>query len=316
MPIFKLSKAERKHISAFFTCLFLAVLAWIFVTMSKNYTFPVKVALNYKNHPLRKAFYALQADTVLATVGGTGWQKLFSGIHPSKSRSVGVDLKKLETQNFIVLSSQLPVINQKPEKGQQIISFSPDTVYFDFTAQKTKRVPVQLNTNISYQRQYARSGDIMLKPDFVTISGSAAYVDAIKTWPTDFLVVNKANDDITANLKLFPPQENNVSIYPKTVAVNIPVDEYTEKTLEIPVKLLNNKIYSQVSLFPKKIKVTFMVSLNSYPDIDADFFEVVADLNSWQKQGMQTLPVTLKQRPDYCNILSVQPAAVNFFVRK
>lgn len=316
MAIFKLSKAERRHISTFFTCFVFAVLAWVFVTMSQNYIFPVKVVLNYKNHPLRKAFYALQADTILATVGGTGWQKMFSGFNPSKSRSVSVDLKKLETQNYIVLSSQLPTINQRPEKGQQIVSFSPDTIYFDFTARKVKRVPIQLKTDISYQRQYARSGDVLLNPDFVTISGSAAYVDTIKSWPTDFLVVKKASNDITTTLKLLPPQENNVTITPKTVAVNIPVDEFTEKTLEIPVKLLNNKIYSQVNLFPKKIKVTFMVSLNNYPDIDADFFEVVADLDSWQKQGMQTLPITLKQRPDYCNIVSVQPAAVNFIVRK
>ncbi|MGI4750452.1 MAG: CdaR family protein [Janthinobacterium lividum] len=316
MAIFKLSKAERKRISAFFTCLILATLAWIFVMMSKNYTFPVKVALNFKNHPIRKAFYALQPDTVLAMVGGTGWQKLFSNVNPTKNRSVSIDLKKLETQNFIVLSSQLPVINRKPDKGQQIIAFSPDTVYFDFTARKEKRVPIKLNADINYQQQYARSGDVLLKPNFVTISGPAAYIDSIKSWPTDFLVARKASNDINTTLRLPSPQENNVNIYPKTVTVNIPVDEFTEKTLEIPVKLLNNKIYSEVSLFPKKIKITFMVSLNNYADVNADFFEVVADLNAWQINGMQNLPIKLKQRPDYCNIVRIEPSAVNFIVRK
>lgn len=316
MPILKISRAERTRISAFCTCLILATLAWIFVMMSKNYTFPVKVALNFKNHPVRKAFFALQADTVFAMVGGTGWQKLFANLNPTKYRDVSVDLKKLETQNFIVLSNQLPVINQKPGKEQQIISFSPDTIYFDFTTRKEKRIPIKLKTDLSFQQQYARSGDVLLNPNFVTISGPAAYIDSVKSWPTNNLVAKKVSNSIYATLKLPSPQENNVNIYPKTVAVNIPVDEFTEKTLEVPVKLLNNTTYSQVNLFPKKIKVTFMVSLNNYPAINADFFEVVADLNSWQKNGMQTLPVQLKQQPDYCKIVSVQPAAVNFFVRK
>lgn len=316
MAIIKLSRAERRRISAFFTCLILAVIAWIFVTMSNNYTFPVKVTLNYKNHPLRKAFYALQADTVTALVGGTGWQKLFANLDGPQNRSVTVDLKKLEIQNFIVLSSQLQLINQKAEKNRQIISFNPDTVYFDFTARKVKRVPVILNSRISFDQQYALSGDIGINPRFVTISGPATYVDSVKDWKTDSLTVQKASASIKSRLNLLLPKENNISVSPKTVDVNIPVDEFTEKTLEIPIKLINNKVYSTVTLLPKKVKVTFTVSLSSYPEIGADFFEAVTDLNDWQKNGLVTLPVKLRQKPDHCTIVNVQPTSVNFFVRK
>ena len=316
MAIIKLSGAERRRISAFFTCLVLAVMAWIFVTMSNNYTFPVKITLNYKNHPPRKAFYALQADTVTALVGGSGWQKLLVNLTAAKKRTVTIDLKKLETQNFIVLSSQLPAINQQAEKNHQIISFSPDTVYFDFTARKVKRVPVILNSKISFEQQFALSGDININPKYVTISGPAAYVDSVKGWKTDSLTVEKANATIKSRLNLLLPKENNVSISPKAVDINVPVDEFTEKTLEIPVKLINNKVYSNVTLLPKKVKVTFTVSLNNYPEIGADFFEAVTDLNDWQKNGLVTLPIKLRQKPDYCTIVSVQPANVNFFVRK
>ena len=316
MAIIKLTRVERRRISAFVTCLVLAAVAWIFVTMSNNYTFPVKVTLNYRNQPLRRAFYSLQADTVTALVGGTGWQKLFADITSTRNRAVTIDLKKLETQNFIVLSSQLPQINQKSEKSQQLVSFNPDTVYFDFTARKVKRVPVVLLSKINYQQQFSPSNDININPKFVTVSGPAAYVDSVNSWKTDSLIVNDANGSIKSRLKLHRPKENNVSISPKTVDVNIPVDEFTEKTLAIPVKLINNKIYSNVTLFPKKVKITFTVSLSNYPDVDTDFFEAVVDLDDWQKKGMTTLPIRLRQKPDYCNIVSIQPANINFFVRK
>ena len=90
MAIIKLSRTERRRISVFITCFLLALMAWIFVTLSNYYTFPVRVILNFKNQPLHKAFYALQADTVNAVVGGTGWQKLFYNLS-SKNRSIDVD---------------------------------------------------------------------------------------------------------------------------------------------------------------------------------------------------------------------------------
>ncbi len=315
MAIIKLSKAERRRISAFFTCFLLAVLAWVFVTMSNNYIIPVKVVLNFKNQPLHKAFYALQADTVNALVGGTGWQKLFSNLS-SKSQSVDVDVRKLDVQNYIVLSNQLRQINAQSEKNKQIISFNPDTVFFDFTARKVKRVPVVLNYHIQYDKQYARSDDINILPNYVTISGPAAYIDTVNHWKTDSLVVQHASSDIHSRLKLLLPKENNVSIYPKTVDVDIPVDEYTEKILEVPVKLINNKTYSNVVLFPKKVKVTFTVSLNNYAAINTNFFEAVANLDDWQKNGSSTLSVKLKQQPDFCKIVNMQPASINFIVRK
>lgn len=316
MAIIKLSGAERRRISVFATCLVFAVVAWVFVTMSNSYIFPVKIALDYKNQPLHKAFFALQADTVTALIGGTGWQKLFSGIISAPNRSVSVDLKKLETQNFIVLSGQLSQINRKIDKGQQIISFNPDTIYFDFTAHKVKRVPIILESNISYQRQYARTDDVNLKPGFVTISGPAAYINSVTSWKTDSLVVKNASSSIRSMLKLVSPKENNISIYPKSVDVTIPVDEFTEKTLEIPVRVINNSNYSLVTLLPKKVRVTFTVSLNNYPDINPDFFEATADLDAWQKHGSATLPIKLKQQPDYCKIVSIQPASINFIIRK
>lgn len=315
MAIIKLSVAERRRFTAFFTCIVLAFIAWIFVTMSNNYNFLVKVALDYKNQPLKKAFNALQADTVNALVSGTGWQKLFSDL-TSNNRIINVDLRKLETQNFIVLSNQLLRINQQTDRNQQIISFNPDTIYFDFTERKVKRVPIILRSAVNYQKQYARSGDVSIKPDYVTVSGPAAYINNVKNWKTDSLVLSKTSTDISTDLKLLSPKENNVTIYPKSVEVNIPVDEFTEKTLEIPIKLINNKSYSKVTLFPKKVKVTFMVSLSNYADINADFFEAVADLDDWQKNGLNLLPVRLKQQPDYCSIVSINPTSVNFILQK
>jgi hypothetical protein len=115
---------------------------------------------------------------------------------------------------------------------------------------------------------------------------------------------------------LQPVKEGNLSIYPKTVQVYLPVDEFTEKTLLIPVKLINNHNYDDVKIFPQKVKITFMISLNKYAETDEDFFEATANLDLWSKQGYKVLPVVVSKIPDYCKIVKVEPRNIDFIVRK
>ena len=107
-----------------------------------------------------------------------------------------------------------------------------------------------------------------------------------------------------------------MSIYPKSVQVVVPVDEYTEKEISIPVKLVNNHDYYKVKIFPLKVTITFTTSLNRYAQMDEDLFEATADLNLWKEHGYTSLPVKLSRRPAYCKIVKIEPQNIDFIVRK
>ncbi|MGN6640369.1 MAG: CdaR family protein [Mucilaginibacter sp.] len=315
MALIKLSATERRRLSAFFTCLVLAILAWIFTTFSSTFKYSVRVALSYKNAPQKKAFHALQADTINATLQGTGWQMLFSRMS-AVNRVVTVDLRTLDSRDYVVLTSQLKNINDKKEFDQQIISFDPDTLYFDFSGRKVKKVPVKLLSGISFQRQFSQSGNIAINPPEVTISGPDNVIDRIKYWPTDSLLVDSVDETVRTTVNLQAVREGNLSIYPKAVQVKVPVDEYTEKTLQIPVKLINNHEFYNVKIFPQKVSVTFTTSLNRYPEMDEDFFEASADLDLWRERGYNTLPVKLSRVPAFCKIVKIEPQNIDFIIRK
>lgn len=312
MALVKLSAGERRRLSAFITCLFLAALAWVITVLANPYDFTVKRALTYKNAPQKKAFRALQADTVMVRVRGSGWQMLFSKINDSKPLSV--DLQPLNNSNYVVLSSQAAQMDE--DTSQHIIAFAPDTLFFDFSDRMVKRVPVKLLTDIKYQRQFAQSNSAVIKPDFVTLEGPSSRIDKITEWDTDSLIANDINKTIRTNVNLQPVGEGNMEVYPKTVAVIVPVDEFTEKTLQIPVKLVNNPDYYDVKIFPQKIKITFVTALKKYAVTNEDFFEAQADLNLWRLQGYNILPVKLTRFPPYCRIISVDPPNVDFIIKK
>ncbi|MGF7039587.1 CdaR family protein [Mucilaginibacter lappiensis] len=315
MAIVKLSATERRRLSAFFTCLVLAVLAWVFTTLSNVYSYSVQEVLTYKNAPQKRAFHSLQPDTVKATVQGTGWQMLFSGMN-KESKPITIDLATLENRNYVVLSSQLKQININKELTQPIISIDPDTLYFDFTNRLVKKVPVQLMLSLKYRKQFAVSGNIVIKPAYITVSGPTGRLKEISLWKTDSLQMQEVDETINTRINLQSVKEGNLNVYPKTVQVIVPVDEFTEKTLDLPVKLINNHNYDNVKVFPQRVKVTFTTALSRYPDMNEDLFEATADLDLWRDHDYKSLPVKLTRVPPFCKIVKVSPANIDFIIKK
>lgn len=315
MPIIKLSATEQRRLSAFFTCLLLAVLAWVFTVLSNSYKFSIKGVLTFKNTPQKRAFHALQPDTVNVTIKGSGWQMLFSRMN-NQITPIPVDLQTLENKSFIVLSSQLDLINSKKEISQQISGFYPDTLYFDFTNRKEKRVQVQFLSSINYQHQYAQAAGSSVRPAYVIVNGPADVIDKITGWQTDTLKLDSINETVNELIKLKAPAEGNVSIYPKSVQVTVPVDEFTEKTIQLPVNIINNHNYDNVKIFPQKVRLTFKTSLSKYTQTDEEFFEATANLDLWRLNSYKTLPVVIAKLPEFVKIVKIEPRTIDFIIRK
>ncbi len=314
MALLKLSATERRRLSAFFTCLVLAFFAWAVAVLSNPKPYSAKVVLDFNNTPQRRAFHPLQSDTITVTVNGTGWDALFSRMGGGKP--INVDLHTLENKSFLVLSAQKDQINNRRESDKQIISFMPDTLYFDFSNRKVKRIPVNLITSIKYRHQFFQSGNLTLNPAYVIINGPSNLIDGINSWNSDTLKMDSVDENINTHVNLQPVKEGNLSIYPKNIQANIPVDEFTEKELQIPVKLINNRGDDDVKIFPQKVKITFMISLSRFAEVDEDMFEATADLDLWRKNGYKTLPVKVSKAPDYCRIVKVDPGNIDFIIKK
>src|ERR1700760_4088104 len=185
MALIKLSDGERRRLSAFFTCLVLAAFAWLITALSNPYNYTVRRAVTYKNTPQKRAFHPLQADSLNITITGTGWQMLFSRMNDHDT-SVTVDLQSLEKENYVVPGIQLKQIQDK-DSPHNVVGIAPDTLYFDFSDRASKRVPVRLVSNITYQNQFAQSNNAHISPAFVIITGPSNRISKIDHWNTDTL---------------------------------------------------------------------------------------------------------------------------------
>ncbi|KLT65617.1 CdaR family protein [Pedobacter sp. BMA] len=315
MPFIRLTKIERRRVLSLLACLALAIAAWFFMALNNKYIYNAKTVLVFKNSPTKRAFYPLQSDTVDLQVEGTGWQLLFARLRISPP-SIAVNLNQLNSKDFIVCSDQLFSINQQVESAQKVISIKPDTLYFDFTKRVVKRVPIKLIQKVEFVKQYGIANEILLNPKFVKVAGPLEELNKITSWPTDTLKLNKVQSSSTIRVALQHSIHKNVSIYPSSVEVKLGVDEFTEKTLEVPLKIINNRNYNSIKLYPKKVKVTFLVALGNFNQVDADFITAVVDADEWSKLHHNQFTVKLSEFPGYCKLVSITPAKVDFVVEK
>lgn len=315
MPFIKLTKVERKRFLVLIACLLCAIGAWLFMALNNKYVYTAETVLIYKDFPQKKAFKALQTDTVDLQVEGTGWQLLFARLRVNP-QSITVSLEKLNNRNFILFSEQLQQVNKQLETSQKIISVKPDTLYFDFSKRTNKRVPVKLRYDFSFVKQYGLAGPILLKPSYVNISGPQEELAKINEWYTDTLKLTDLQQSVSTRVAMKANNMVNVGIYPTSVGVNVSIDEFTEKTVEVPLNLINNKDFYDVKLYPKKVKITFLVALSRYEEVNEDFILANVDVNEWKVLKHEQLTVKIARFPEYCKLVSVSPAKINFIIEK
>jgi YbbR domain-containing protein len=313
--MFNLNKKQQKKLSLFAICLFISFLVWSLFALSNRYIYTVKASLNYVNVPPKRAFHPLQSDTVAMQVEGTGWQVLFSNLR-LKPQDIHVDLSGLKTRDWILFSNQMGYINRQFSANQRIVSISPDTLFFNFSKQDVKKVTVNLSKDIKFRKQYDITGDIQIEPKFVTVTGPLEDLVLIDGWATDTLRRNNVDNTITAKVTLSKSQKANINVHPSSVDVTIPVGEVTEKIIEVPIRAENSRAFRTVKVLPEKVRLTTIVSLEKYEDIDRDMFEAVINLNDWRSNHIKNLPVIITKQPDFVKIIKAAPQNVEFLLWK
>lgn len=315
MPAMKLNKTQRRKLSIFVKCIFFSFLAWALFAVSNKYIYSVKAGIQYVNAPGNKAFHPLQPDTVNVRLETTGWQLLFSSFRPVV-QSIQVDLSGLQTRNWIVFANQLGFINRQFPANQDVMSISPDTLYFDFSKQTERKIPVKPVYHIEFGKQYDIIDNLTVSPEYVTITGPLEDVVEIESWETDTIRGSGVNSPIRTTVQLQHNQRANINVYPTTVEVGIPVGEVTEKIIEVPLRVENGREFSSVKLFPSKVQLTVMVSLRDYSKTLNSSFEAVVNMEDWVDHDIRSLPVIITQVPEFSKLVKIEPQNVEFFVRK
>jgi YbbR domain-containing protein len=189
-------------------------------------------------------------------------------------------------------------------------------LYFDFSSSTVKKIPVVFKQKIQFKSQFGISDSVQLNPAFITITGPLKELSEVKYWETEPLYLNDLSQSLDMKISLKRPLKANITIYPNYVNVRLNIDEFTEKVLEIPVSIINNKEFRNVKLLPDKVKVTILSPLSNYPKTERKDFDLYVDLNNWKDDGYSQLPVRISRLPEFSKLVKIEPQTLDFIIQK
>ena len=242
----------------FATSLILAVLIWFLSNLSRTYSgvlgVPVVAECNLQGHSNLSSNSAMLS----ARCRAEGFRLLREGTRRSR-RPVRVvfdraDLRHGTGDRFFVtgnvMNNYLRQIFGDKVDVEDIIT---DTLYFLFSPQYNKRVPVNFAGDFSYRSQYMASGPLRITPDSVTVYGDKARLDLVDHVSTAQVFLDDVHDVQHGVLRL--RRIKGVRLSDESVSYELPVSRYVEMRSELPVSVQNVPGGRHLDVFPSRATV-------------------------------------------------------------
>ncbi len=292
-------------------CIGIALIVWLFMKMSQPHETEVSLEVSY-TLPDDKIFAMPPPTTITPKISGTGWA-LFGRYIRAQRPEIPITLEN--TPNQTISASRLETAIQGRLPGPltaALRGYQSITVRLDDKA--GKRIPIILQENIQLASQYQFIVPPRPVPDSITIYGPKSIIEIVDVWRTEMIEIEEVKENKTPTVSLLPHSNTEVSFEPTEVICKIDVEQFTQKSLEVPIQIINAPDTLLLTIHPSKTKITCRVGLSNYDKVDATQFKAVADFTKVDVNNSNYAPVKLTQVPDFVNNTNAQPQNVEFII--
>lgn len=314
-------KLQKKYL-VFLFFLFLSTIFWFLNALDKEYTSYIKVPLEFVNLSENKTFTSGHNYTGLLDVKVTsrGFKILEynSTIFRSniKINSDSKYIKRLKNDSLTLLLQTYKLKNLVSGHlggDFKIITIEPDSIIFYYENTVSKKVPIKVNLKLDFKQQFYQTAPEVVTPDSIFISGRKNLIDKIDFVSTEvyeFIGVEQ-NLKITCDLK----QKKGLEYQKTQVNVLVPVEEFTEKTMNIPIEVLNLPPNYQLQLFPQFAYIQFNISISNYLKVKPEDFKFTVDYKDIN-ENTKTLRINMENYSVFAFNLKFSPKKVEYLLEK
>lgn len=307
----------------FLVCLSISTLFWLLNAFSKSYTQVIHFPVKYEELPEDQVLLNSPPTEIGVEVEGVGFDlidvrdnyqqdTLRVNGNEIKLRQVGV--RQEATYATRTLRGQ---VNRYLASNLEVKDFELDSLFFVWEKKATRLVPLNLDLDLNMAKQYVLNGEVELIPTAVQLSGPQSILDTIQAIKTARITLTDINESQELYTELIiPGLDDGVKAQPSKAIVKIPVDEYTEDTLAVPVLVKNLPDSLRIRTFPDEVVITFRVALSRHKDIKPALFECAIDFEDLDYNSSGKLKVRTITQPNFAEIVRVRPERVEYILRK
>ena len=318
------TKINSKKTMIFFFFLCLSTILWLLNALTKTYTIKILHPIVYQKFPKNTILINKPPSLLKMELTSIGfklinykWNDNLSPIlFPVSSFSLK-KYKKSENKSFLVKNDYLEKIKTYFNNDVKLEAIFLDTLFFDFEPIIHKKIAIKPAVKLNFKRQYILKEDVFTLPDSIIASAPVSFLDTLEYIYTK----NKTFDNLARSIHTSIDLEkiNGIAFSQESVKLNVVVEEFTEKTLNIPIKIINVPDDRKIKIFPNKVKITYLVGLSNFSAIKKEHFKLIVDYNSiFGKKNIlrRKIKVQISQIPDDLHSLKFYPKNVEYIIEK
>lgn len=312
-----------KNVYVFFVCLILSTIFWFLNAFTNSYETVIAFPIKYNGLPDDKIVLNDLPKNLSLQVKSFGFN-LITRKFLSKEDTIVISPSILQERtygrkelSYFATRSILDKITFQIGEDIQITNIITDTIYFEFNKKITKTIPIIPSIEYTFEKQYQQNGVIEVQPEVVRISGPSCYLDTLQSIYTNHLKLDKISESVFEEVGLKLPGNNRYyEVVPSIVSLHIPVEEYTESSLNIRVNVEDYEDSLRVKIFPSEIRITFTVPFSKYDDLTKDLFKASVNTTDIANRDVAKLKIKITKKPDYITITDIQPERVEYILKK
>ncbi|HNW89950.1 MAG TPA: YbbR-like domain-containing protein [Bacteroidales bacterium] len=314
---------SKRKLNIFFICLIIASISWLMIKLSGTYTHNVVVSVHYKGIKKNKILLPASDTLLIANIQSSGYNIIYNRLL-NDDYNLELDLnqypEKLNNNIYeinIESSTLIRRLENYFKSGEKVASLYPANLKIRLERAYTKKVPVKPNVDITFKKQYSVYKHIYLEPDSIFVTGSRKVTDAIKFVETEKTEQKNLSENTFLELKLINPLNKFVLRYSANqVKMYIPVAEYTEEYVDIPLSFESVPKDYQIIAYPNKIRCYFNVSIPDYEKISVESFKAGINEKEIFHSKHHIAKVILKKVPSYARVQRIEPDNIEYLIRK
>ena len=312
---------NKEKVFTFLICLGLSFFLWFLNSLEKHYTDRISVPVNYINLPKNKKSSGKLPQKLDMTVSATGYTILQHKLQLLVAPLL-LDVDELTDHNLenkyiskytIATNNHKEEISRQITNDMEIISIRPDTIFFNMSLVIDKKIKIHPVVKLTFYKEFNLKSPPFTNPDSIWVRGPQNILDTMKAINSKPYSFQNLSHNLLRKVKLdlLPEITSNTN----QVLLNIPVEQYTEATFEIPINVLNSPDSLLIKTFPSKAKVSCKIGLSEYDKLKGNDFMAVINYNDIPRTGSK-LPVELRRFPKKVLAVDYFPKEVEYVIER
>ncbi len=300
----------------------LATLFWFLNTLSKTYTTEINYPVKFVNMPSNKILVNKLPQKLVLRVNAYGFdilryqiRAIFMSSYFDVEKYTNQKINKASISEYILYTADIQgKISNNLASDINLLQVYPSKIMFRFSPVASKKVPIKLQSKLSYRKQFKKNGEISIEPDSVEIKGAKSLLDSITYIETQLVELSDLHQTVKENIALKSPKD--IALSPKEISYNIPVERFTEASIKVNVEIKNLPQTVFLRLFPSEIRINYFVGMQEYSLVKPEQFKAEVDYNEAIKNSTGKLKVTLKSYPLSIYNVRIYPETVSYLIEK